>query len=65
MNMALDPKKILDDARQGDNKVRFTITLTPAVIEEFKEFCNRESASYSSVIESLIKDFLKEAKKKK
>lgn len=65
MEMPVDHKKILNSAKADDNKVRFTITLSPAVLDEFKGACDAEKASYSSVIESLIKDFLESFKKKK
>lgn len=65
MYMPVDHKKILTSAKADDNKVRFTITLTPAVLDDFKGVCDSEKASYSSVIESLIKDFLESVKKKK
>ena len=65
MYMPVDHKKILSSAKADDNKVRFTITLSPSTLERFKDLCDAEAASYSSVIESLIKDFLESAQKKK
>lgn len=56
--MPVDSKKILDSAKADTNKVRFTIVLSPEVLDSFKAACDNENASYSSVIESLVKDFL-------
>ena len=63
--MPSDHKKILNAAKADDNKVRFTVSLTPSVLEEFKEACTSEEASFSAVIESMIKDFLESYNKKK
>lgn len=56
--MAIDRTKIIEKAKESDNKVRFTITLSPGLLREFREDCDRNKASYSAIIEELIKDFL-------
>lgn len=64
--MPTDSKEILKRAKESNNKVRFNFTLTASVLREFKEYCDKDGASYSSVIEELIKDFLyPETRKKK
>lgn len=64
MDMAIDAKKILENALKGSRKT-YSISIDETLMELFKETCEAKSAKYSSVIEALIKDFLESSKKKK
>lgn len=64
MNMAIDAKRIIDNALKGARKT-YSVSIDESLMEAFKVTCEARGAKYSSVIEELIKEFLDSSKKKK
>ena len=64
LRMATDSRKIINRVAKAELKKRYTITLTPSLMESFQDECKKQGVSYSPVLEELIKEFLDSAKKK-
>jgi hypothetical protein len=65
MIMSIDAKTILERLSKAENKKKYTLTLTPSLMEAFQTECEKQGYGYSPVIEELIKEFLESSKKKK
>jgi hypothetical protein len=52
-------------AKRGSDRKTFGIYLSKSVLEDFKELCEKQELSYSSVIEAWMEMVLAESKDKK
>ena len=62
--MPISAKKIIDKINKTSVKKNFTVSLNPAVMEEFKATCRKQAVKFSPVIEELLKGFVASTKRK-
>ena len=58
MDMPVDSRKIVKDAKDDSGKERFTVTISPDTLAEFKKRCDKEKTSYSAIVQKLMVEFI-------
>jgi len=64
MDMAIDSKKIINKASHGVVRKPAGFSLDVELVEKFRKACDANNVKYSEILESLIREFLEDLKKK-
>lgn len=54
--MAIDPKRIFEKLKNGNDRGKVTLYFTKAIYKDFKKACGSHSAS--QVLEEMMKEFI-------